>query len=494
MRRILIVALPFAALALGFGLRAARTSEADKDKPAEKSTAKTVRVTKGPCKVEVSMKGVLAAPDTTEVRFTPKAWAGPFTIRKVAGHGTAVKKGDVLVELDSEKLDQALSDLETEQRISEVAIRQAETELPVMEKLMPVELAEAERLKKQAVEDQERFEKIDRPHAVESTEESVKSANHWLEYAREELKQLQKMYRNKDLTEETEEIILKRQRHQVEFAEFYVKSAKLARAELMEVTLPRKEISVREAVRKLTLANDKAQGTLPLNVSQKKAALDKLTQELARSRDRFSKLKHDRALTTITAPADGIVFYGRAVNGHFPEGGNNQVAQKLLVGGSLAPEEVFITLVPQKPTLIYATVDEKDLHLLKSGQSARVMPAGYPDRKLAAKVESVNPVRQVSGSFVALVALDAGASVTDLRPAMNCTVKVPVYEKADALLVPTAAVQRDDPDADQGHVYLVEGDDKPRKQAVKLGKTAGSKIEVLDLKEGTTVLAKPEED
>ena len=335
MKRFALVVLPLTVLVFAVGFQGAKTSEAEPDKSADKSSAKTVRATKGPCKVEVSMRGVLAAADTTELRFTPKTWAGPFTIRKVAGHGEAVKKGDLLVELDPEKLDQALRDLETEQRVSDLAIRQAEAELPVLEKLMPVELAEAERLKKQAVEDQDRFEKIGRPHVVESANEDVKSATHYVEYAREELKQLQKMYRNKDLTEETEEIILKRQRHQLEQAEFYLKSAKLSHTELMEVTLPRKDISVREAVRKLTLANDKAQGMVPLNVSQKKLALEKLLREQAKTRERYAKLQSDRSLVTIVAPADGIVFYGRAVHGQFPTGHENQVAQRLAVGGSL---------------------------------------------------------------------------------------------------------------------------------------------------------------
>ena len=201
------------------------------DKAADKSAAKTVKVVKGPCKVEVSLHGTFAAAEMTEIRFSPKTWSGPFTIRKLVQHGTAVKKGDVVVELDPTKLDQAVRDLETENRLSELAVRQAEAELPVLEKFMPIELAEAERLKKQAIENQDRFLKIDRAHDEETLREEIKSATHWLEYAREELKQLQKMYRDKDLTEETEEMILKRQRNQVAQYEFFLKSAKLFQAE-----------------------------------------------------------------------------------------------------------------------------------------------------------------------------------------------------------------------------------------------------------------------
>src|SRR5262245_2628649 len=134
MSRIAIAVLPLTLFVLGY----------DPEKPSEKPAAKTVKVTRGPCKVDVTLHGVLAAGEASEVRFSPRAWAGPFTIRKVAEHGTTIKKGDVLVELDAEKLDQALRDLETEQRLSELAIHQAEVELPVLEKLMPIEMVESE--------------------------------------------------------------------------------------------------------------------------------------------------------------------------------------------------------------------------------------------------------------------------------------------------------------------------------------------------------------
>jgi multidrug efflux pump subunit AcrA (membrane-fusion protein) len=161
MYRLTILLLPLALLIVSCENKEPADKNTDKsadktpDKPAAK--AKSVKVAKGLCKVEVSLQGVLAAAEPTDVRFTPKTWAGPFTVRKVVPHGTNVEKGDVLVEFETTKLDRAIRDLESEQRLSELAMLQAEAELPVLGKLMPVELAEAERLKKQAIENQERF-------------------------------------------------------------------------------------------------------------------------------------------------------------------------------------------------------------------------------------------------------------------------------------------------------------------------------------------------
>ena len=70
---------------------------------------------------------------------------------------------------------------------------------------------------------------------VKSAEFMVKYYNFMLDYEKDELEQLEKMYEADDLTEETEEIVLKRQRNSVEFAEFSLENAKLSRDETLKV-------------------------------------------------------------------------------------------------------------------------------------------------------------------------------------------------------------------------------------------------------------------
>ena len=72
--------------------------------------------------------------------------------------------------------------------------------------VLPINLAASEREKRVAEEDWQRYNEVEREHSKKATEFSLKSQNDYLDYAREELKQLQKMYRDKDLTEETEEL------------------------------------------------------------------------------------------------------------------------------------------------------------------------------------------------------------------------------------------------------------------------------------------------
>src|SRR5262249_34037885 len=155
----------------------------------------------------------------------------------------------------------------TDHELAELSLKQAQEELPILEKTVPIDLAQARETKKQADEDLKKFLEVDKPLSIESAEHMAKSSAHFLEYAKEELKQLQKMYRSKDLTEETEEIILKRQQHQVESAEFALKSALNRRDQTLKVDLPRRELSAREAAAKQTLALEKTEATTPLTLN-----------------------------------------------------------------------------------------------------------------------------------------------------------------------------------------------------------------------------------
>jgi RND family efflux transporter MFP subunit len=459
------------------------------EKPAGPATCKVER---GALRAEVSLKGVIEAEQTTEVSVKPEAWAMPLAVKKAVPHGTAVKKGDVLIHLDLEKIDQAIKDLKADRALSDLALKQAEEEVPVLEKSVPLDIAAAERASRLAEEDLKKFTEVDRPLAEESARQAVKNAAHYLEYAKEELRQLEKMYRSKDLTEETEEIILKRQRHAVETAEFGLKTSTIHRDQTLQVDLPRKAVAAREEAVKASLALEKARHTLPLTLSQKRLALSKLRYENDKTAERLGKLEKDREAMTVRSPADGVVYYGHCQNGQWTTAA--QAAAKLQPGGIVAPDEVIVTVVTPRPFFVHAVVEEKDLHWLRPGATGKAVLAGYPDLKLPAKVAQVSSVPQTAGNFLArLEVAEAGGEGDMLMPGMACTVKVTAYQKKDALKVPAGAVFTDDGE-DEHYVYLAARDGKAAKRAVKVGKTAGDKTEILEgLQEGDEILtAKPE--
>jgi RND family efflux transporter MFP subunit len=308
-----------------------------------------------------------------------------------------------------------------------------------------------------------------------------------VEYAKEELKQLQKMYRNKDLTEETEEIILKRQRHQVEMAEFNLKAAKVRQEETLKVALPRQEQALRDGVAKQAIAWDKARHTLQLAVNHKRLSLQKLKYEHGRTLEKLDNLLKDRELFTVRAPADGVVYYGKCTRGEWTSA--STVRAKLHPGGTLTTDEVFMTIVSPRPLLVHAAVEEKDLHLLRAPMKGRAVPTAYPGMRLPAEIVRVSNVPESAGSFQARVRIEAANGADCLMPGMACTLKFTAFNKKDVLTVPAGAVFTDE-DNDEGHyVYLASKKGKPEKRPVRVGESSNGKTEVLGgLSEGDEVL------
>jgi len=116
-----------------------------------------VKAETGKLVIETSLKGTLEAEQTSELFIEAKSFAGPFTVKSAATHGTRVKKGDVVLELDTVKIDQALSDLRLEREIADIALKQAKDELPILEQSLPLNLVAAERDKQNAEEDFKRY-------------------------------------------------------------------------------------------------------------------------------------------------------------------------------------------------------------------------------------------------------------------------------------------------------------------------------------------------
>ncbi len=461
-----------------------KTAAAPKDeKPA------VHKVEKQPFKIERTVKGILAAEEAAEITYRPlpslqpPPSQGPLTVRTAVAHGARVKKGDVLVAFDGTKLDEALANLEQEKQVLEAGIELAQEELPLFEKSAPTELAAADFAKKRADQELTYFLEIGRAQAVKEIDMRVKSSKFYMEYASEELRQLEKMYKANDLTEDTEKIILRRQRNDVEMATFYYQSALLGRDYVLKYTLPSKEKLLKEAQVKQEQQLDKAQKTLGPTTVQKRATLAKMRHDQEKNAQRLEKFHKDRAAMTIRAPIDGVVYHGKFHKGRWTLA--DALESKLAPHGTVNPDEVFLTVVAPRPAVVYLTIDEKDVYLLKLGAKGTAKVLFDPDRKLSARVTKLATVPSTPGKYDAVVALDLGAGDDRLMPGMGCSVKFVPYSKKDALVVPSKAVHEED---DKYVVYLARTDGKPQTREVTPGRSEGGQTEILaGLREGEEI-------
>ena len=444
-----------------------------------------VRVERRPIRASVALKAVVESDSNAELALRPEAFTAPLVVNKAVDHGSEVKKGDVVVEFDH--VGQAIKDLQVELNLSELALKQADRELPVLERLLPMDLAAAERAKARAAEDLARFLESDKPLAILGVEYSNKASDYYLESAKDELAQLEKMYRAKDLTEETEQLILKRQRFQVESAQFQVKQSRQGAEQQLKVDIPRRELAARELADRQAVALEKARELMPLEIGQKRLARDKLAYELGKNAEKLARLERDRKAMTVRAPVDGLVYYGKATRGQWPAA--STVAAKLGTGGTVAPGEVFATIVTPRPASLRATVEEKDLEAIHPGLEGQAAATGYPSMKFPAKVVSISPVPVAPGSFEAKVDISLSGSAPAVVPGMAATVRFVVYRKDDALTLPEFSVFTDGDD-DPRFVYQLDPAGKPVRKVVVIGKATGGRVEVVEgLEDGEEVLA-----
>lgn len=461
-----------------------KTDKADPAAKPDKAKAPTVKVERGTIKSEASFKGVFEATDMVEVNLKPEVWSN-FPVLKAVEAGTVVKSGDQLIEFDPEKIDKAIREAEYEQRMGEYQMKAMELDMPLAERANPLDMASAERAYKHAKEDYDKWVKQDKKVAIENAEFSLRSAQQSLDNQKEELKQLEKMYRSKDLVEETEEIILKRQRFAVEQSEHFLRLSKNRRDQVINIDLPRREKELTDGLERAEIAYIKAKASIPMSLDQKRLSMEKAKYDRDRSKEKFANMKKDRALFTVKAPADGVVYYGRCVQGNWTSS-----ATKLQKGGAVMGDEVFMTIIKPGTLFVRGSIDEKDSKVVLPGQVCKIATPAFADAKITGAIDKVAPV-PVGGSYEVKVKL--GATDVPVIPGMTAMVRVATYEKKDALTLPLPCIFADENDDDKQVVYKAVAGGKPEKVAVKIGKKSGGKAEILSgLSEGDEVmLTKP---
>ena len=257
--------------------------------------------------------------------------------------------------------------------LSGISLKQAEKSLELLERSTPIKLDTAERAESRAAEELKRFLTVGRDSMVEMAEFSLRSAKNYLEYQAEELKQLEAMYEADDLTEETEEIVLKRTRNNVKTAEFSLERAKRSFDREMNIDLPRTEHRYEVAVKQAAIDLARARESLPAALEAAKLKLAKQQLAMEKSETKLKHMLEDRKTMTIKSPAKGVVYYGQCKKGKWSD--SSTLAASLREGGSLKSGQVFMTIVQMRPLhittcLLYTSPSPRDLSTSRMPSSA----------------------------------------------------------------------------------------------------------------------------
>ena len=446
--------------------------------------ANTATVRSEPIVVTAKLDGVLEATKMSAIRVVPEEWS-LWIVDRAVPHGTKVRAGEPIIWFDRKALERKIADLEAERGLTQLTLKQSEEELTLLDKSVPVDLAKVRRAKKLAEEDMKLFLKVEKPAKVRNSEFSVESAENFLAYEKEELRQLEKMYKADDLTEETEEIILRRGRDSVKRSEFSLLRAKEKHKETIEVTLPREEVEFRETLDAATLALAAAEVDLPLKLSKAKLAVEKLKYDFAKADRTMGRLVKDRDKLIIKSPVTGVVYYGQCDDGKWSTAAT--VAKTLRPGGTIMPHTVLLTVVEPRPLVVRAMVPAKELSKIRVGQRAKVTPTGFASDAFYATVRRVSAIENHAGALHCVLEPYDGAPgakkkqpiAAALQPGMKCEVEVVVHASRRALVVPSKAVHSAGVWKDAHYVLRQGKDDHAEKVWVQLGREQGENVEIL---------------
>jgi hypothetical protein len=418
----------------------------------------------------VPIEGTLAVAPVAQYAPDPKQ-ASELVVLSAVPHGQAVKKGDVILRLDSEKIEDAIEVAKRTEGEKTLALGEAKLELEFTQRESLIAAALAERALTQAQDDLKRFTDVTLPLEKQSAEFSVKSAENSLKYNLEELKQLEQMYREDDLTEETEEIILERARNSVEQAKFMLLRTQNSADESTKVTLPRRQESLQDAVQKAEIELAKQQATGRIQLAKLGLAVAKAEADLKESQEKLAELQSDLEKMIVLAPADGWLYYGRHVNGDWPQ--REALKSKLQPGGRLTAREVVFSIVKAGPYEVFGTVKPEVFAQLKPGQVGRLTVPGT-EGAFGATIAEIQPVPTSSGEFVVrMKALDL--ENPSVLPGRAAKVEVAVQEAKDVVTLPKVAVESE---GEKHFVTIVNPDGGSERREVTTGIAQGDSIEI----------------
>lgn len=427
----------------------------------------------------------IALPDKAILlELTAAAWSD-FEITHITPHGSRVSKGDVLVAFDPETIDQQIHDVRKTLEGREVQIAQARRDLSHLESTTPHLLATHQRAAEVAKEENSYFTKTRRKNAEEAADLKFRRAEISLENQREELRQLEKMYAADDLTEETEEIILKRQKDEVVSAEFEFRMQQLARTRTIGVLIPREAITLADAERDTNITYTKFLEDAPRTIALKKLELNTLETTAAREKESLAKLEADRKQFEITATADGWFYHGVIKNDRWITG---EITKPLVTHGKPAPRMPFATFIPATAKLKLVAALKGDIASQLTKDTAGVASiAGREDAEFPVKLIISNPAPSVEGLFTTEFSAQWPDAIK-VAPGMSVDINLITYDAPEAIVLPTKALKFS-PSAWTVEVKLADG--KTERRPVKRGRVFNDECEILSGIEPGQVIVVP---
>lgn len=478
--------LGLALLGLGLlGLPVAGAEEGDLApdvSPASASAAATVRVARGPFGKPIELEGQLVPAKVHEIKLEPKRYKGPFELAAFA-QGERVAEGDLLLRFETTKYELQVRRSTMDLDLARMALEDRERGHKRTLRTWKLQDEEVREKLRRAEDDLRHFLEVSRPRRMEEQEHNLEGRRDRIADLKEELGQLEKMYKEDDLTEETEEIVLHRARRGLKRTLRALEFAMAKHKRWLQETLGREERDLEVKLEKAKLAFDGHAAGQRSRVRKAEVAIEKARMDLAGKEEAFAELEADAELFTWKAVTGGRLLMGSWQQ----DGGAARAARERMEAGEKLPKkQVLVTVFPDRMLRVKTTIEEKDLLRVRKGLFAGVIPVADPNTTLMAKVEDVDE-QGSDGKFGLALRLD---ETTSLRPGMAVKVHIMPADAEEGLHIPGSAIASR---KDQSVVFVVSSTGgEPRQVAIVPGKAYAGRVSIdKGLEVGQEILRNP---
>jgi HlyD family secretion protein len=401
--------------------------------------ALTYKVIRSDMAINVTELGSLESSDNTQIVCRVR---GQNTITSVVESGTYVKKGDIILTLDTLYIDEQISERSKYAHWSKAGAKHW------LSRMTRAKLSIPEYLEGRYVASLMGMEKD-----LAITESRLRTSQNMLAHT--------KMLQERGYVSELD----------VEQREFNVTTGKLS-VENQETQI--------EVLKKFSKAREleRLEGQLKIAKAQFGANDERADADASR-RDRAIE---EREYCTISAPKDGLVIHPRAAAW--------KDAPDVTEGGTVYKEQVLLLMPDLDKMQVKVGVHEAVVSEIKTGLPTRIT---LPNREpVVAEVSYVadiaRPPSLGSGDVIKYDVVVELPPLTDLKPGMSAEIEIVLSEHKNVMLLPVAAVL----ELDDGFHCWVKAGVNVVKRVIKLGDSNDIFVVVKDgVKEGEDVILNP---
>lgn len=443
--------------------------------PAQATAAElTATVTRGDLPIIVTERGELESSKTIMAKCEVET--EQIKIVDILPEGTRVKKGDVVVRLDTDKLKRTLAEQEVKYNTAAGKYEAAKQELEVQKNKAETETAKAQLALTLADLDLEKYVKGEYKADLDEKMGNIKLAEKELQDTEEKLKHYQmfvkkgfgtpEQLRLKELEVEKARNFLERDKAKLDVLEKY--GRKRQEAEL--------KFKAEDAKRELVRTKNSGEAS----IAKAKADLESARIVADLEKEQFERFKKQLDLAVIKAPEDGILVYSQTRYW--------DPASRVQVGGMVMYQMPIFQLPELDHMQVKVRVHESKVKKIQEGQPVEIRVESYPNRVLHGTVKKVATLSDSADSwrrggvkeYETIVSVDDLPDDAALKPGMTAEVAIKVNHRSDVLLVPVQAVT----EIEGQHFVYVAGPGGVERREVEVGESNEKFIEITSGLEG----------